>query len=365
MPAGSPILRNYALTGLRRPLSVALVLIAVLAIALAAPAAAHRRAVFPAQNLGNAGVDVVALQHLLRAKGHLIATDGVFGASTQQAVVAFQRAASLPATGVVTSDTWTRLVPQLSRGSSGEAVTALHKLLNRKRKAGLAVTATFDSTTEGAVRTLQKHMGLSVTGVANNNTWRNLLWHYARPIFSLPGLCNYNGGNAGADWGTGSTTGMLEAAATLFNQRTGSRIAVGDISWEHGGPIVLHATHEVGLDVDIALVRRDRNQCRRPGIGYKSVQYDRAATRQLLRAIYEAAPHSVKLIYFNDPVLIAEGLAQRYPRHDDHIHVRYCEVAHAQTRYRCAVPELSTASSTAPVVSDDRPVRITSSARPQ
>jgi hypothetical protein len=33
----------------------------------------------------------------------------------------------------------------------------------------------------------------------------------------------------------------------------------------------------------------------------------------------------VKLILFNDPVLINEGLVQYYDNHDDHLHVRFYE----------------------------------------
>ncbi|CAN5249228.1 hypothetical protein BH24CHL7_BH24CHL7_02180 [soil metagenome] len=326
--------------GLRRRLTIAVLLVATFAAGWSEPVGAVGRAAFPAQSVGNTGIDVVALQHLLRGEGFDIAADGVFGASTQSAVADFQAAAEMPITGAATSATWERLVPTLQEGSSGEAVTALQKLLNVKRNSDLAVSASFDSATSAAVRTFQGHMGVPATGLVNPRTWRNLVWHYVKPRFSLPGLCNYNGGNPTADWGTGSAAGMLEAAATLFTQRTGSRLAVGDISWEHGGNIPLHATHEVGLDVDIALVRKDRNQCRRPGIGYRAGQYDRAATRQLIRALYEAAPHQVKLMYFNDPVLIAEGLVQRYPRHDDHIHLRYCEVGHRLRIYRCSAPPL-------------------------
>ncbi len=43
-----------------------------------------------------------------------------------------------------------------------------------------------------------------------------------------------------------------------------------------------------------------------------------------------AAPGHVKLIYFNDPVLIKEGLTTHYLGHDDHLHVRYCEAAHPE-----------------------------------
>ena len=53
--------------------------------------------------------------------------------------------------------------------------------------------------------------------------------------------------------------------------------------------------------------------------------YDRAATRALIKMIRAAAPGHVKLIYFNDPVLIREGLTTWYSGHDDHLHIRYCE----------------------------------------
>jgi hypothetical protein len=43
----------------------------------------------------------------------------------------------------------------------------------------------------------------------------------------------------------------------------------------------------------------------------------------------------VKLIYFNDPVLIREGLTRYYAGHDDHVHVRYCERVYPLAAYDC------------------------------
>ena len=43
----------------------------------------------------------------------------------------------------------------------------------------------------------------------------------------------------------------------------------------------------------------------------------------------------MKLIYFNDPVLIREGLTTWYAGHDDHLHIRYCERGYPLARYRC------------------------------
>ena len=68
---------------------------------------------------------------------------------------------------------------------------------------------------------------------------------------------------------------------------------------------------------------------------YRRATYDRAATLALIRAIRATAPGHVKLIYFNDPVLIKQGLVQAYPGHDDHLHIRYCEPGYPDPMYRC------------------------------
>lgn len=43
----------------------------------------------------------------------------------------------------------------------------------------------------------------------------------------------------------------------------------------------------------------------------------------------------MKLIYFNDPVLIREGLTTWYTGHDDHLHIRYCEKVYSVSAYDC------------------------------
>jgi hypothetical protein len=301
----------------------------------AAPASALARAEFPVQSGGSRGTDVTALQHLLRARGHSTPVTGIFGSDTRQAVIAFQAATGLRQSGVANVATWQKLVPNLAQGAGSEAVLALKKQLNAKRRAGLALTTTFDAATRNAVGALQRHMGLAQTGRVDAGTWRNLIWHYERPAYGNGTLCNYNGGNRSADWGTADTVALLEAAARVFRNRTGHNIAVGDISFEHGGNIRLHATHEDGLDIDIALIRLDGRQCSNPGISYKSGRYDRADTRALLVALREAFGNRLKRIYFNDPQMVRAGLSTRYPNHDDHIHVRVCEASHPKSRYVC------------------------------
>ena len=265
---------------------------------------------------------------------------GLFDPETQTALGLFQDTIGMLPSGVADVPTWEVIVPQLARGAAGEEVLALQEQLNAKRGAGLSLTTDFDGPTNTAVMALQRHLGLPANGMVDLATWRNLLWHLVRPDFSRPGLCNYNGGNLTADWGTASAIAMLEQTATLFHERTGGRIAVGDISFEHGGRIDLHATHQRGLDFDLALVRIDGRRCRNPGVAYTSTRYDRSDTAELLRAIHEVFGTHLQLIYFNDPAMIGEGLSRRYPNHVNHIHVRSCEAGDAQVRYRCPPTDL-------------------------
>jgi murein endopeptidase len=121
--------------------------------------------------------------------------------------------------------------------------------------------------------------------------------------------------------GTGAAIGQLEAAARAFVGSRHGRVSVGDISFERGGNIPLHQTHERGLDVDIRPNGDAENQCSF-GTNWRLASYDRAATRILINDIRAAAPGHVKLVYFNDPVLIREGLTTHFLGHDDHLHMR-------------------------------------------
>ena len=313
-----------------------LVLFALALILLAATAsqAAAVSVRYPTQSQGNRGTDVKAIQLLLVAKGYSTNQDGVFGPATKAAVIAFQTAASLKPTGIVDGATWTALVPWLQEGARGPAVMALQRLLIEKRRAAIAVDGVFGASTRKAVIAFQKHVGLDATGAVGRATWRWLTWHYEAPHFNPRTLCDYSVGNGAANWGTGAAIAQLEAAARIVSAAGHGRVAVGDVGREHGGNIALHETHEQGLDVDIRLMRRAEDQCRW-GTTWRWSTYDRAATRALIKAIRKTAPGHVKLIYFNDPVLIREGIVRAYPGHDDHLHVRYCEKVHTVATYDC------------------------------
>jgi len=294
----------------------------------ASPALAYT-AFLPTQSVGNRGVDVTAIQLLVG-----VAADGVFGAGTEAAVRAFQSSRGLAADGIVGPATWTALTPTLRAGASGAAVRALQTQLNAKARLALTVDGEFGPATTTAVRNFQSAHGLTVDGVVGPTTWRYLLWHYDYPGFGS--MCDQNpDGNGTANWGTGAAIGQLEAAAATFAVTGQGKVPLGDVGFEHGGVIPGHGSHQLGMDVDLWPIRTDSAQCTAGRITWQSATYDRAATRTLIQTLRSKASGHVKLVFFNDPVLIQEGLSQSYPNHDNHIHIRYCERVHPNASYDC------------------------------
>lgn len=342
-----------AASSVRRPALVwatAAVLVFVLAGAGAHRVAAALPPSFPTQSAGDRGTDVLAIQRLFRqaqassgrtntrgvttgARNALIVpVDGVFRASTVAAVRAFQASQMLPETGIVDATTWAGLTVPLGPGATGEAVRAVQAELREKRGAALAVDGVYGASTTAAVASFQAHMGLSQTGAIDAATWRTLVWHFEEPRFSASALCDYDVKNA--NWGTAEMIATLEAAGASTVAAGVGRIAVGDISLEHGGDIAIHESHEVGLDADLRPMRKSNDQCAR-GSNWRLTAYDRGATRALVDAIRAAAPGHVKWIFFNDPQLIREGRTTFLTGHDDHLHVHLCEAGHPDRDYRC------------------------------
>ena len=193
----------------------------------------------------------------------------------------------------------------------------------------------FDAAVTTAVRNFQSHAGIGVDGVVGPTTWRNLVWHYGYPDMAA-GFCDQDpDGNGTANWATAAGVAQLEQAVRTFAGTGQGQVPLGDAGFEHGGTIPGHGSHAVGMDIDIWPIRTDSAQCTAGRITWQSSTYDRAATRSLAQAIRNAAPGHVKLIFFNDPVLIGEGLTTQYPNHDNHLHVRYCERVHPNSLYAC------------------------------
>ncbi len=134
-------------------------------------------------NEGDKGASVSAMQSRLIALGYDCGyIDGIFGIKTKSALVAFQGANNISATGVL--DNRTNIVlegaisevklPQIKKGNSGQYVSILQRLLNR-RKYKLSEDGIFGKLTEAAVLEFQKKSNIAVDGIVGKNTWHAIL----------------------------------------------------------------------------------------------------------------------------------------------------------------------------------------------
>jgi hypothetical protein len=103
-------------------------------------------------------------------------------------------------------------------------------------------------------------------------------------------------------------------------------INLNDCSPVQGHDTPDHKGHETGLDVDIKIPKKNGSFS---GITYNSSEYDQDATRKILESIKKRG--NVRATYFNDPVLIKEGLCTSMGGHDNHIHVSFKAQSRGQT----------------------------------
>ena len=71
---------------------------------------------WPLVSQGAQGHPVPSLQYLLRARGHTVAVDGIFGPKTDAAVRGFQQALGIAVDGIVGPVTWRALVSGMLAG---------------------------------------------------------------------------------------------------------------------------------------------------------------------------------------------------------------------------------------------------------
>jgi hypothetical protein len=117
-------------------------------------------------------------------------------------------------------------------------------------------------------------------------------------------------------------------------------IGINDISTVFGGPFGPHKSHGAGMDTDVRLMNERQTPngvtweigewIQQPngkkawvGTGEDNPDYSRDLTRELIVMLRDTG--HVKVIFFNDPVLIQEfpGFVKYSRNHHDHIHVRF------------------------------------------
>ncbi|MEU8975249.1 peptidoglycan-binding protein [Streptomyces monashensis] len=123
---------------------------------------------------GMTGPSVQAAQYLLRHHGASITADGQFGPATLAATKSFQSTHGLGVDGQIGPQTWSALIVQVQKGSSGDDVRAAQVELNRFGY-GLAVDGSFGSGTDSAARAFQSAHGLGADGQIGPQTWQMLV----------------------------------------------------------------------------------------------------------------------------------------------------------------------------------------------
>src|SRR6478736_10012251 len=140
---------------------------------------------WPVVSIGQNGHPVKTLQFLLRARGHTVAVDGIFGPQTNAAVKAFQTSKGLAANGTVDPNTWTALIIQVKKGSSGDAVRGVQEEFQFRNESGdpnqgVQVDGDFGPQTDATVRAFQHALSLdiptmAVDGIVGPMTWQGLV----------------------------------------------------------------------------------------------------------------------------------------------------------------------------------------------
>jgi peptidoglycan hydrolase-like protein with peptidoglycan-binding domain len=140
---------------------------------------------FPLVRQGDRDHPVETLQYLLRARGHLVAVDGIFGPQTDAAVRAFQQQRGLAVDGIVGPHTWSALIVTVRQGSTGDAVRGVQeefqfRNLSGDPSKGLAVDGIFGPKTDAAVRGFQQALhqdipSVTVDGIVGPVTWQALV----------------------------------------------------------------------------------------------------------------------------------------------------------------------------------------------
>ncbi|MEO1431309.1 MAG: peptidoglycan-binding protein [Cyanobacteria bacterium J06633_8] len=136
---------------------------------------------------GSTGQDVADLQTVLSIGANpVLVIDGVFGAKTKEAVIAFQNQNNLTPDGIVGPKTWAIIdsietfegepgnLPTLRRGDTGKDVEFLQKRLNIWGTS-LVVDGIFGAATEETVKKFQAQYNLTVDGIVGTQTWTKLL----------------------------------------------------------------------------------------------------------------------------------------------------------------------------------------------
>jgi peptidoglycan hydrolase-like protein with peptidoglycan-binding domain len=297
---------------------------------------------------GSEGPEVQRMQEELADIGYLTRAQlqtgpGKFGPKTEAALKNFQRDNHLDANGTLdeaTQAAFAMLNDGVRLGSRGDVVRGLQDRLVEVGAMTVAEVSSgpgiFGPKTDAALKTFQRNHGIDPTGVLTDQTYQSLLLaaHTAMPKTDLHdstsietvlpesgvGYVTYNREPGGRDqFGRASTVRAIQQLGELWHDRHPTQpIAIGDMSRRGGGPFPPHASHKDGRDADI---RPLTNNGRNEPSNIDAANYSHALTRELCLLLRQEL--NPEVVFFNDPLLIQEGLTRRAAGHHNHLHVRF------------------------------------------
>jgi peptidoglycan hydrolase-like protein with peptidoglycan-binding domain len=135
---------------------------------------------WPLVRRGDQVFPVRPLQQLLRARNHPVSVDGIFGPNTEAAVKAFQQSTALTSDGIVGPLTWPKLVVQVKKGSSGDAVRGVQEVADFHDQSDgegtpVQIDGIFGPRTDAWVRGFQTAVGTASDGIVGPITWRAMV----------------------------------------------------------------------------------------------------------------------------------------------------------------------------------------------
>jgi peptidoglycan hydrolase-like protein with peptidoglycan-binding domain len=288
---------------------------------------------------------------LNKALGIKLSIDGNLGAKSTAALRDFQTKKRLPVTGTVDAGTEKALravgagAPPIPGRKTSDSPQPLANDFRKQRPAyykwvqeslnkilGLKIATDGDpgTATKAALRDFQKKVGIAVTGTVDCKTEGKLIENngcrmpHPEVNTQLPlsgtGYYSYKKDFRHKQYGLSETIAALKDIGVRWAaaHSSGPRYGIGEISLQGGGCISGHASHQMGIDVDLALMRKDGVEGHSNYLDKST--YSQSLTQELVNLIRTNKVLPVQFVLFNDPAVTG---VKKWPNHNNHLHVRF------------------------------------------
>jgi uncharacterized protein YraI len=127
------------------------------------------------------------------------------------------------------------------------------------------------------------------------------------------------GGTGRTQWGHCQVVASILRGIAKYRRQhpDAPPVAVGDLSFRHGGTIDGHSTHQNGRQVDLYFPRRDRRHLEPFAVS----QVDMRLTRALVSAMLATGARTA--LVGEHTAIRTSARVIRWPYHDDHVHLIY------------------------------------------